>query len=457
MTTLFSPLAMLPDGWARNVRIVLSDAGRIESVAVDVQQASADLVLDGRALLPAAANLHSHTFQRAMAGLTGLHSAGRDDFWSWRTLMYKFLDVLTPDEIEAIAALAFMEMLEAGFASVGEFHYVHHQPGGEAYDDPAELSARIFAAASKTGIGLTHLPVLYVYGGARQAPLTGGQLRFGCDMDRFADLVGHAQTGLGHLTGDAQMGVAPHSLRAISPDLLTPVAGLLPDGPVHIHAAEQTAEVEDICEWLSARPIEYLLDKAPLNERWCIIHATHMTDVETDRLATCGAVAGLCPITEADLGDGIFSGDRHRRASGRFGIGTDSNVRIALAGELRQLEYSQRLAHRSRNILSEPDTHVGEGLYRAALRGGAQALGRDSGRIAPGAWADLIALDLNDPVLVALPPENLLDGWIFSGQDGLVTDVWSAGRHMVRDGHHVDRERIAAHYCTILKKVMDRL
>ncbi len=452
MTALFAPLALLPDGWARDVRVTL-DGIRIATVEPGATALPGDDRLTGRALVPAMPNLHSHTFQRAMAGMTERRGTGDDSFWTWRVLMYRFLDVLAPDEIEAIAALAFVEMLEAGFGAVAEFHYLHHQPGGTPYDDPAELARRIAAAATDTGIGLTLLPVLYTFGGADRAPLAGGQLRFGNDLDAFLGL--HAASG-GDLPPDAVLGAAPHSLRATTPDQLSALAAALPQGPLHIHAAEQVAEVADVEAWLGARPVAFLLDEIAIDQRWTLIHCTQMTADETAGLAASGATAGLCPITEANLGDGVFPGAAFLAAEGSLGIGSDSNVRISLAEELRGLEYGQRLARKARNVLAAPGASVGATLHAAALAGGARALQRPCGAIAPGRLADLVALDRDDLALAPLADDALLDGWIFAAGDRVVREVWSAGRPVVRDGRHHARDRVEARYRAALAAVLAR-
>lgn len=440
---IFAKRALLPRGWVRNLRLTVKD-GAIAEVSEGQNPQPGDHVVD--TLLPALANLHSHSFQRAMAGRTEYRVAGQDSFWTWRDLMYRFTAHLTPEHIEAIAAMVFLEMQEAGFASVGEFHYLHHQPGGTAYDDLAELSARIMAAAAQTGIGLTHLPVLYSYGGAGRAALQPGQARFGCDVARFNDLVAAARGSLTYLPADCRLGIAPHSLRATAPEDLATLLASHKDGPVHIHAAEQPREVREVSEWLGARPVEWLLDNAGVGADWCLIHATHMTASETAGLARSGAVAGLCPITEANLGDGPFNGPSYLAEGGAFGIGSDSNVRIALGEELRLLEYGQRLRDLARNVMLPAPGSVGETLYTAAARGGAQALGRKAGEIAPGALADLVAIDAEAPALCGLPEEHLLDGLVFAAGDRVVTDLWSAGRHMVQEGQHRERARIVPAY-----------
>jgi formimidoylglutamate deiminase len=446
--------ALLDDGWARDVLVTVTSDGRIGTIEA-ARDATADVTVP--VLLPAQSNLHSHTFQRAMAGLTEKRGPqGRDSFWTWRVLMYRFLDVLKPDEIEAIAAFAFMEMLEAGFGAVAEFHYLHHAPDGSPYDDLGELSSRIASAATQAGIGLTLLPVHYRTGGLDGRPLAGGQKRFGNELDRFLALVERAKEILAPCAADTRLGLAPHSLRAAPAEDIKVLAGVLPNGPFHLHAAEQEAEIDEVLAATGRRSIEWLLANFDVDERWCLIHATHMTGEETEAFARSGAVAGLCPVTEANLGDGLFEGVAFMEAGGAFGIGSDSNIRISAAEELRQLEYSQRLKHRGRAMLAEPAGSVGRRLYDGALAGGARALGRESGAIRKGAFADLVALD---PLRFAGSgnDDGLLDGWIFTGDRGAVTDVWSAGRHVVQEGRHVDAETLTRRYRTVLTNVMARL
>lgn len=451
---IFAKQALLPQGWAQDVRVTLS-TGRIASVQVGSVAEPGDTRV--AALLPALSNLHSHAFQRAMAGMTEHRASGPDSFWTWRRLMYRFLDRLTPGQIEAIAALVFMEMQEAGFAGVGEFHYVHHQPGGLPYNDPAELSVRIFAAARRTGIGLTHLPVFYAYGGAGAKPLSGGQQRFGCTVNSFGPLFTAIRDAARDMPFDTTLGLAPHSLRAVTPATLAEVLPLGAGGPIHMHLAEQQQEVTEIVDWLGARPVEWILHNAPVGPDWCGIHVTHMTDAEITGLAKSGAVAGLCPITEGNLGDGIFAGPDWLLAGGAFGIGSDSNVRIALGEELRQLEYSQRLRDRARNVMILGEGSVGQSLYERAAQGSAQALGRDAGRIAVGELADLVALDTDHPALAGLRPGQLLDGLIFAAGDGTVTDLWSAGRHQVKEGRHIARDAILRDWRNIIGPLREAL
>lgn len=440
---IFSQRALLPSGWAEDVSVDV-DAGRITAVSPNGSPRSGDVSVDS--LLPAMPNLHSHSFQRAMAGMTEYRARGRESFWTWRELMYRYLDQLTPDHVHAIAELAFMEMLEAGYAAVGEFHYVHHGQGGRPYEDIAELSAQVMRAADSTGIGLTHLLVLYTYGGVDGRALSGGQLRFGNSVDRFCELLDRCRVLTRDMPGDTAIGVAPHSLRATSAGDLAQLLSHCPEGPVHIHIAEQTQEVAEVEAGLGARPVEWLLGNVDVTDRWCLIHATHMTEAEVSGVAQSGAVAGLCPVTEANLGDGVFAGASFLTAGGAFGIGTDSNVNISLAEELRTLEYSQRLTARERNVLAPEDGSTGMTLYTGAASGGAQALGRNAGQIAPGMWADLVAIDSSHPTLCLLTSDALLDGFVFASRDEVVTDVWSAGRHQVQGGRHLDRDAIVARY-----------
>ena len=451
---IFAAHAKLPTGWAMNVRLSLAE-GRITAIETDQTAQPGDTCVD--TLLPALANLHSHSFQRAMAGMTEYRMAGRDSFWTWRDLMYRFTGALTPEQVEAIAAQVFMEMQEAGYASVGEFHYLHHQPGGAPYDDLGELSVRIMAAAAATGIGLTHLPVLYTYGGAGQQPLQAGQARFGNSVDRFAELVAQAEAAVTDLPADCRVGIAPHSLRATSPHDLHSLLAARKSGPVHIHIAEQPKEVDDIERWLGARPVEWLLSNADVTPEWCLIHATHMTERETADMARSGAVAGLCPVTEANLGDGPFNGPGYLTAGGVFGVGSDSNVLISLTEELRTLEYSQRLRDIARNVMVVGEGSVGDTLYSGAAKGGAQALGRDAGHLAVGAWADLVAIDSNAPALCTLRHDQILDGLVFAAKDDVVTDVWSAGRHAVQSGTHIKRDEIVATYRAAMRSLMASL
>jgi len=454
MTTVWARHALLPTGWAQDVRIDIDGAGRIAAVMPNALQQGyvAGIVL------PAQVNVHSHGFQRAMAGLTeGRGPDPSDTFWTWRRLMYRFLAQLTPAHVEAITALAQMEMLEAGYAAVGEFHYLHHQPDGTPYDNFAEMSERVAAAAAISGIGLCLLPVHYEFGGCDARTLTGGQLRFGNDLTGFCALHTGAQRAVQHLPKDAGLGVAPHSLRAVGERDLISYAAHFPTGPIHIHLAEQMAEVEEVTEHYGVRPVQWAVEHMGLDARWCLIHCTQMLPHETTALAQSGAVAGLCPITESNLGDGIFDAVRWMAQSAPLAIGSDSNVRIALSEEMRTLDYSQRLRDRSRAPLATQDASSGRRLFEAVATGGAKAIQRDSGAIVPGKWADLMALDEQSIHVAGHAGDSILDAWIFAGDDRLVTDVWSAGRHMVEGGRHIHRAQIEKAYRRVIHDLKDAL
>lgn len=450
MQRLFFDSALLPDGWAKNVTLEI-DHGTIVELTVNAR--TTGIERGGAIALPGLASLHSHTFQRGMAGLAETRGPTSDSFWSWRQVMYRFLSVLAPEDIEAIAAFAFMEMLEGGFSAVGEFHYLHHAIGGEPYANLAEHSERIVAAAAETGIGLTLLPVFYAQGGFGAAPPSEGQRRFINDPDRFARLVEDAGRALSRLP-DAMLGIAPHSLRAVTPESLARVLAANKEGPIHIHIAEQVREVEDSLAWSGQRPVEWLFDHVAVDPRWCLIHATHMNEREGRMLAASGAVAGLCPITEANLGDGIFDAPTMIDAGGRFGVGTDSNIEITAPGELKQLEYSQRLALRGRNIFPEREGQsTGAALYRGALSGGAQAMGRKIGVLGVGYRADIVVLDAAHPDLAHVMDDGWLDSYIFAAGTRALDSVIVGGVKQVRSGRHVARDRITARYVKTLARL----
>ncbi|MCT8268377.1 formimidoylglutamate deiminase [Afifella sp. JA880] len=441
--------ALLPTGWADNVAIDVAEDGAIAKIETGQSDGSP---ASGIAL-PGLPNLHSHCFQRGMAGLAERRGETADSFWTWREVMYSFLERLTPDDVEAIAAEACVEMLEGGFTALGEFHYLHHAPGGTAYNDIAEMAGRIVEATRTTGIGLTLLPVFYGENGFAGEPLSPAQLRFGNDPERFARLLEASRTHLATLP-DAQLGIAPHSLRAIRPEMFDDVLALCPSGPFHIHAAEQTKEVEECVAALGARPVEWLLDNVALDRRWCLVHATHMLPEETEGLARSGAVAGLCPITEASLGDGIFDGTRFLAASGAFGVGSDSNVLISAAEELRMLEYSQRLKERARNVLGEPALSTGRRLYEGAAAGGAQVLARPIGRLEVGCRADIVVLDQDHPTLVGREDDHLLDSYIFAGGPAAIADVYVGGEKKVESGRHVARTEIRERFAETMRRLV---
>jgi formiminoglutamate deiminase len=453
-TKLFFAHALLPSGWARDV-VITVDNGVIASIAANSSSADAEII--SGVALPGLPNLHSHAFQRGMAGLTEIRGAApgveQDSFWTWRQLMYRFIDTLTPDDVEAIAAFAYAEMLEAGFTSVAEFHYLHHDEHGGAYADPAEMATRIAAASSDTGIGLTLLPSFYNFSGFGGAAPVHGQRRFINDPQRFLALLEMSRAAIRSVE-DAAIGIAPHSLRAITPETLGEVLAAVPEGPVHIHAAEQVKEVEDCIAWSGQRPVAWLLDHMPVDRRWVLIHATHMTPQETSGVASAGAVIGLCPLTEASLGDGIFEGPRFIDGGGLFGIGSDSNIEITAPGELKQLEYSQRLQHRIRNAVARQEGEsTGRALYEHALRGGAQASGRAIGALAVGKRADIVVLDDEHPDLCAVTGDRWLDAMTFVAGKSAIARVLVGGRMVVERGRHIKRSAISARYRRVVQRL----
>lgn len=440
MTTIWFEQALLPAGWSERVRVSIAD-GLIARVEADVDAAPDDA--RHWTGLPGLPNLHSHAFQRAMAGLAEARGAGgQDDFWSWRTAMYALVATLTPDDVATIAAMAQVEMMEAGFTRVGEFHYLHHAPDGRPYDDRAAMAAALAAAATESGIGLTLLPVFYAHSDFGGAAPNAGQARFINDLDGFAALVDASRAALSGLDA-AVVGVAPHSLRAVTPDELRVLQDM--PGPVHIHIAEQTREVEACVAWSGQRPVAWLLDHADVDARWCLVHATHVDAAEVTGMARSGAVMGLCPITEANLGDGVFPAADWR---GPFGVGSDSNVRIDAAEELRLLEYGQRLIRRQRNVLAG-ERSTGTTMFAGAVAGGAQALGIDGG-IVVGAPADLIALRRDDTPAMG---DAAIDRWVFARGGSAIDGVWRGGRQYVADGRHVARDAVTARYAQCMARV----
>lgn len=449
---LFAGQVLLPSGWAENVVISIDQRGRIAAIEENQAPAADDERLSGP-VVPAMANLHSHAFQRAMAGLAEVAGAGDDSFWTWREKMYRTVGLVDPDDVEAIAAKLYVEMLKGGFGRVVEFHYLHHGADGTPYADPAETSLRILSAARAAGIGLTHLPVFYAHANFGGAAANPGQSPFLHDPERFLALIARLVPACAQ--ADAGLGYAIHSLRAATPDEMRAILDAAPvSGPIHIHVAEQTREVEDCLAWSGRRPVEWLLDEMPVDERWCAIHATHMTMEEAERLARSGAVAGLCPATEANLGDGIFPAVDFLAGGGRFGIGTDSHVATSVAEELRLLEYGQRLRDRRRNRLAAgPGASVGRTIFDAALAGGAQAAGIGSHGVAIGARADLVVLDGANPYIAAASGNQILDRWLFALGGEAVRDVMVAGQWKIRNGRHDREEDIDRAFGRVLNKL----
>lgn len=451
--------ALLPQGWTADVVIEVDARGLIAAVETETtaEPQLIDDVIEG-CVLPGMPNLHSHAFQRAMAGLTEKGGPAHDSFWSWREQMYHFLGRITPDDVEAIATQLYVEMLEAGYTSVAEFHYLHHDPQGSGYDEPDIMSQRIVAAAKKAGIGLTLLPVFYAHSQFGGAPPTSGQRRFVHDLDGFARLL---QSMHGRLRNEPLMrlGVAPHSLRAVTADELNSIVAqaqsIDASMPIHIHAAEQQKEVDDSVAYSGYRPVRWLLNHQSIDMRWCFIHATHLDAGEVSGLAASGAVAGLCPSTEADLGDGFFEAPTYLAANGAFGIGGDSHVGVDPFMELRLFEYGQRLRAQRRNVLANRQgASLGEVLYRAALQGGARALAQPIGELRVGARADWIVLDADDAALAEQAPAQIIDAAMFGPVRRAVRHVMVGGRWRVRDGRHALAESSAQTYRRHLRDLL---
>ena len=460
MTVLHFNSALLPSGWADDVRVTLHD-GCIASVEAGVDPQVGDR--RHAVAIPGMTSLHSHAFQRGMAGLAEMRSPAADGttdtFWTWRETMYRFALNMTPEDLEAVATLLYVELLETGFTRVGEFHYLHHAPDGAPYANPAEMATRISNAAWTAGLGLTLLPCFYAHNGFGGAAPHAGQRRFVCSVDQFARLVDASHTAIRNLPS-ANLGIAPHSLRAVTPDELAAIMPLTDSGPVHIHAAEQTKEVADCLAWSGKRPVQWLLDNAKIDARWCLIHATHITDAEIRAFAVSGAVAGLCPVTEASLGDGIFPARDFLSYGGRFGMGTDSNILVGVTDELRQLEYSQRLQHRERNVLAGSqlagagNLSTGRVLFDGALAGGAQALAQPLPGLRPGTDADIVTLDASHPSLAGRAGDAILDGWIFATGGNAIDCVYARGVKVVEGGRHRLRHRARETFNAVVRRLV---
>ncbi|HUH55947.1 MAG TPA: formimidoylglutamate deiminase [Rhodanobacter sp.] len=434
------------DGW-RHAATFGVDGGCVARAADATGEPLGDWVLPG---MP---NLHSHAFQRAMAGLAERRGRADDSFWSWRETMYACAAAIGPDALQAIAAQLYVEMLKAGYTQVCEFHYLHHQPDGTPYAQPEIMSLALIEAAREAGIALTLLPVLYMSGGFDGRALAARQRRFGHTVDSYLQLL---ETLRRHQSDDLRVGIALHSLRAVPEHAMREVlaSDAAKAAPIHIHIAEQIGEVQDCLALRGARPVEWLFGHADVDARWCLVHATHLTAAETSQLARSGAVAGLCPTTEANLGDGLFPLAAYQDAGGTLGIGSDSHISISPVEELRWLEYGQRLVTRHRNIAARHEgDSVGETLWRAALRGGAQASGLPTGELRDGARADLIVLDESSPLLAARDARSALDSFLFAGNTPLVRHVMTGGRWQVRDFVHRDQDRIAARYREVVSRL----
>lgn len=461
---IFAKHALLPTGWASDV-LLRCDA---QGVLIDVQEMYRKELVPSNAsriegpLLPGMPNLHSHAFQRAFAGLSEYRNPklAEDSFWSWRALMYQFANNISPEQLTAIARALYVEMLQAGYTSVCEFHYLHNRSDGTPYADDTVLSASLIEAASQVGIGLTLLPVLYETSSFGGLAPTQAQRRFISDADKLLKLVQHLKPMCEYYSG--KVGVAPHSLRAVRPQslhqLINELSCIDAHAPVHIHIAEQTAEVQACLQWSGQRPVEWLLNNVSLDKRWCLVHATHMTPKESARAANCGVVAGICPTTEANLGDGIFDASKWLESAGAWGIGSDSHVCVNAAEEIMQFEYSQRLSSRRRNLLAtEREPNVATAMTLAAVAGGAQASARAVAGLAIGQRLDAVALDANHPTLCGLPtPQSMLSAHVFaSHRQSAVDSVWVGGKRIVNEGRHVLSETSAKEFIDVRRRLLN--
>jgi formimidoylglutamate deiminase len=452
-SSLFAQQALLPSGWARDVAIQFDGEGKILTVQADAK--AEGLTRSHGPVIPGMPNLHSHAFQRAMAGLTETALNPDDSFWSWRDLMYRMVGRLQPEQVKAIAAYLYIDMLKGGYTSVAEFHYLHHDLDGRAYADPAEMSRSVLAAAESAGIRMTLLPVMYAQGGFGGKPPSEGQRRFIHSQDDYLRLLERLEPAC--RSGKNRLGGCFHSLRAVTSNQMNGVLkGLRPDMPIHIHIAEQQKEVDDCVAWSGKRPIEFLYDQWDVDERWCLIHATHADAGEVAAMAKSGAVAGLCPTTEANLGDGVFPAIAFTQAGGRFGIGSDSHVSVTVLEELRWLEYGQRLFTERRNRLhGAGQGNVAGFLYPAAVAGGAQALRQKTGRIEAGYNADLVVLDGKHPLLGSATGNDILGRWLFGGNSGMIRDVMVAGDWVVQEGCHPGEIEAGRAFAASVKTLFD--
>jgi len=453
MSAFFAERALLPSGWANNVRLEVSAEGVLTRVQADADAQGAER-LNGP-LLPGMPNLHSHAFQRAMAGLAEVAGNPNDSFWTWRDLMYRLVGKISPEQIGVIARQLYIEMLKGGFTSVAEFHYVHQDTTGKPYANPAELALQISQAASSAGIGLTLLPVLYSHSGFGGQVPNEGQRRFINSTDSYLDLQACLKPVLAAQPAQ-QLGLCFHSLRAVTPQQINDVlAASDRQCPVHIHIAEQQKEVDDCLTWSGKRPVQWLYDNVAVDQRWCLVHATHVNADEVAHMAESRAVAGLCLTTEANLGDGIFPAVDYIAQGGRWGIGSDSHVSLSVVEELRWLEYGQRLRDQRRNRLYRSDQPmVGRTLFDAALVGGAQALGQSIGALEVGQRADWLVLDGNDPYLATASGDGILNRWLFAGGDRQIRDVLVNGQWVVRDGRHADEEESSRAFAQVLRELL---
>jgi formimidoylglutamate deiminase len=450
MPAYFASRALLPTGWAHNVRLDVDAHGQLAQVTPNADPDGC-LRLHGD-VVPGMPNLHSHAFQRAMAGLAEVAGNPQDSFWTWRDLMYRLVQRLTPEQVGVIARQLYIEMLKGGYTQVAEFHYLHHTPEGKAYADRGEMTGRLSEAALQAGIGMTLLPVLYSYAGFGAQPAQAGQRRFIQSAESYLE---QQQVIARQLAGQPlqNQGLCFHSLRAVELRQMQQILAASEQTlPVHIHIAEQQKEVNDCLAWSGQRPVAWLYEHLPVDSRWCLVHATHLDREELEQMARSKAVAGLCPTTEANLGDGIFPGDSYLHHQGRWGIGSDSHVSLNVVEELRWFEYGQRLRDQRRNRLTTPEQPaVADVLYQQALRGGAQACGTAIGKLAVGYRADWLVLDGDDPYLASAPDASILNRWLFAGGKEQIRDVFVAGRQVIEQGRHALQQQSSAEFLQVLK------
>lgn len=444
---MFARHALLPQGWASNVRLHWDAYGDLTEIELDASAHAYEK--QQHFVLPGMVNLHSHSFQRALAGMTETAGEGPDSFWTWRDLMYRTALNITPEQMQAIAAQLYVECLRHGYTSVCEFHYLHRAQDGNFYADMTETARRVIAGARASGIGITMLPVLYSYADFGKQALRIDQRRFATNAEQILQMLSLLENAR---DGQTEIGVAPHSLRAAdTQQILELVAAIPADRPVHIHIAEQQREVDACLQSTGKRPVELLLDTQQVDRRWCLVHATHLSKSELMATATSGAVAGICTTTEGNLGDGFFDLPDYIAAGGRFGIGSDSHVSQSPVEELRWLEYGQRLRTQQRNVANLAGRRrVGDFLWQEALAGGAQASGRKLGKLQTGSRADILVLDDQHPNLYGVAVEDVLNTWIFTGNDNLVRDVRVGGQLMVENGRHVNQAMIAGSYLSAM-------
>jgi formimidoylglutamate deiminase len=444
--------AWLPGGWRRNVVVSVDPAGDIVDVSPDDVVTTARLI--NGAAIPGMPNVHSHAFQRSMAGLAERRGAHDDSFWTWRETMYELAGRMSPECLNAVAAQCYADMLKAGYTAVCEFHYLHNQPDGTQYAERGAMCQALLDAASTAGIGLTLLPTLYQTSDFGDAPPTSRQRQFVLATDEFLDLV----EDLSRVQSpQVEVGAALHSLRAVPPDALRTVLTSLPaNRTIHIHIAEQEREVAAAQQHLHARPIEWLIEHARVDRRWCLVHATHATSAELKALAATGAVIALCPTTEANLGDGLFPLSQWLAAGGTFAIGSDSHISLSPTEELRWLEYQARLTSKHRNVLAAPgEGSTGAMLWKHACSAGMQVTGRNIGALEAGRRADIVVLDTSGTLFLGRTEDELIDTFVFAGTGHEVRDVMVAGRWLVQEGRHFAETAIAAGYKRALSRILE--